>query len=381
MGEMSKAGKALMRAEVARGTASLLTALRRLFPDGSAELDQFAAETAEEAMPDAVPLDRGIFMHVVGADDNGRVKRGTAADAAGWRWEHVEWLVKAGGADSLYDLCNGLWLGTIDLGWIHAGRNVGLRKPGDPDDQDDPNLPRKIRPIGVCGILLNLIGMVSTRQFGPVLAAIFDPQPEEGCTFSPFNGGVAAKAGMPQIQHSVLELLARHPDWGVAQIDADAAFQNCSRSRFLKRIKQLAPGAYRWAKRCYSTARPRYVRMEDGSVQVIWCSSGTTQGDPWGPANHNFTIDELVKEFGTTIDAALLYYLWRNNLRPCGGTRALPLRAHRGRARAQLHGAHGHVAQHLQVLHLDARLRFPVRRPASLCRRGRGRRCVGRERA
>ena len=107
MCEYSKAGKALMRSEVARGTDSLLTALRRLFPDGSAALDQFAADTADEDMPDAVPLDRAIFMRAIGADETGRVKRGTAADAAGWRWEHLAWIVEAGGAERLCSRSSG----------------------------------------------------------------------------------------------------------------------------------------------------------------------------------------------------------------------------------------------------------------------------------
>ena len=186
---------------------------------------------------------------------------------------------------------------------------MALRKPGDSDDQDDPLLDflRKLRPIGVCGILLNLIGTVACKQFASIFAGIFDPEPTGD--FSPFNGGVAAEAGATQIKHSAVELLAHHPEWGCLQIDANAAFQYCSRAVFLRRIKEKAPGAYRWAKRCYAQARPRYVRMEDGSVQVIWSTSGTSQGDPFGPADHNFTIDELIKQIGSIIDAALLYYL------------------------------------------------------------------------
>ena len=46
--------------------------------------------------------------------------------------------------------------------------------------------------------------------------------------------------------------------------------------------------------------------MEDGSVQVIWSTSGTSQGDPLGPADHNMAIDEVLKELGDMIGAALL---------------------------------------------------------------------------
>ena len=49
--------------------------------------------------------------------------------------------------------------------------------------------------------------------------------------------------------------------------------------------------------------------MEDGSLRVLLMTTGTTQGDPFGPVNHNFTIDELLKTVGALVDCALLYYL------------------------------------------------------------------------
>ena len=149
--EYGRAGKALMRNEVARGTSSTLEALERLFPDKSEELRELQENLEGEDLPEGVPLDREIFMHLIGADETGRVKQGSAADATGWRWEHLAWIVTAGGADELYELCNKLWLGTIEMVWVHAGRIVALRKPGDAPNQDDPDLVdrRKIRPIGL----------------------------------------------------------------------------------------------------------------------------------------------------------------------------------------------------------------------------------------
>ena len=88
MSEYSRAGKALLRQEVARGTESTLAALDRLHPDGASALEALRGELQEEELPAPTPLDRGIFMHTIGADETGRVKRGSAADAAGWRWEH-----------------------------------------------------------------------------------------------------------------------------------------------------------------------------------------------------------------------------------------------------------------------------------------------------
>ena len=85
MGQDGRAGKALMRDEVARGTESLMTAVGDLFPDGHAELERFNAEHAGEAMPDPTPLDREVFMATIGATEGGRVRQGAAADAAQWR--------------------------------------------------------------------------------------------------------------------------------------------------------------------------------------------------------------------------------------------------------------------------------------------------------
>ena len=76
MAEYSRAGRALMRQEVARGTESTLTALDRLHPDGAAALEALRVELEDEELPAPTPLDRGIFMHAIGADETGRVKRG-----------------------------------------------------------------------------------------------------------------------------------------------------------------------------------------------------------------------------------------------------------------------------------------------------------------
>ncbi|KAL3909900.1 MAG: hypothetical protein SGPRY_009259, partial [Prymnesium sp.] len=97
MAEYSRAGRALMRQEVvARGTESTLSALDRLHPDGAAALEALRVELEDEELAASTPLDRGIFMHAIGADETGRVKRGSAADA-----------------EDLYELCNASWSGTL----------------------------------------------------------------------------------------------------------------------------------------------------------------------------------------------------------------------------------------------------------------------------
>ena len=308
--EYGRAGKALMRNEVARGTSSTLEALERLFPDKSEELRELQANLEGEDLPEGVPLDREIFMHLIGADETGRVKQGSAADATGWRWEHLAWIVTAGGADELYELCNKLWLGTIEMNWVHAGRIVALRKPKDAPNQDDPNLvnQRCLRPVGLVSIFMRLIGSVAAKQFQHIFKGIFDPHDFDD-EWSPVNAGVGCRGGVQQVQHSVTELLTLNPSYGVLLIDAEAAFQNCKRPIFLRRIKTLAPGLYRWTRICYGRSYPRYVRMESGDIDTIWATTGTTQGDPLGPADHNFTTDELMKELAREIKAAQLYFL------------------------------------------------------------------------
>ena len=59
--EYGRAGKALMRNEVARGTSSTFEALERLFPDQSEELRELQTSLEGEDLPEGVPLDREVF--------------------------------------------------------------------------------------------------------------------------------------------------------------------------------------------------------------------------------------------------------------------------------------------------------------------------------
>ena len=143
-----------------------------------------------------------------------------------------------------------------------------------------------------------VIGSTGAKQHAKTFHACFDPITAGGDhgfgEWAPVNAGVAAEGGVQQIQHSAAELLAAHPDYVVLKIDCEAAFQNASRSVFLNTIKQECPGMYAWAKACYARSSPRYVRAEDGTVRVFWCSAGTTQGDPFGPVDHNFSTVDLM---------------------------------------------------------------------------------------
>jgi len=295
-------------------------------------------------MPLVEDLDRDVFMHTVGADETGRVRAGSAADSSQHRWEHIAWLVEFGCADLLYQLCNMLWKGelqTQDLGfeWIRAGRTVCIRKDGDAEDQEDLDAERKLRPLGIGSVFLRIIGVVAAVQHKDMLSSIFDPDDEglRNGPWSPLQAGVACEGGAQQVQHTVQELLSRHSaavegrahtlddsfldTWGVLLLDQVNAFNNCSRPEFLRTCFRRAPGLFRWVLWSYGSPSPRYVRMEDGSSRIVWSTSGSTQGDPLGPALYAFAVQQLIEDAQAHIPGALLFYLDDGTI--CGRIRDL----------------------------------------------------------
>ncbi|KAL1527044.1 hypothetical protein AB1Y20_015730 [Prymnesium parvum] len=84
--------------------------------------------------------------------------------------------------DELTRLLSSNLVGTVEMDWVHAGRLVSLRKPGDINDQDDATraAERNIRPIGLVSIFMRLIGSVAAKQFAGLFAANFDPEDWEG---------------------------------------------------------------------------------------------------------------------------------------------------------------------------------------------------------
>ena len=98
------------------------------------------------------------------------------------------------------------------------------------------------------------------------------------------------------------------------QIDCKAAFQNCSRKNFVRQTKTRCPGAYRWTKICYARRSRRYIRGEDGVLHTFTETSGTSQGDPFGPADHNLAVVELMRDLAQSFNCAQLWYLDDGNL-------------------------------------------------------------------
>ena len=300
-----------MRGEVAQGSPSMLSAMRVLHPDGYAELRRWG-EANQGPMPQAAHLNRATFMHVIGADETGHIRRGSAADASGHRWEHLEWVVSAGGADLLYELCDALFSGTglaqsSGMSWVFDGRLIALCKPGDREEL------RRLRPIGMGSILLRVIGTVAARQFASSLGQEFDPAAtaEESAedVWRHLQAGVGLRGGKHQVQSTLREMLTEHPSWVVMKIDAKNAFNTCRRTEFFDRVLERCPSLFPWVRACYGAPTRRFVRLEDGSFEVVWSTSGTTQGDPLGPALFAFSMLSLAEELAARVRAGVLFYL------------------------------------------------------------------------
>ena len=59
----------------------------------------------------------------------------------------------------------------------------------------------------------------------------------------------------------------------------------------------------------------RYIRGEDGKILHTFIeTSGTSQGDPFGPADHNLAVVELMRDLAQSFNCAQLWYLDDGNL-------------------------------------------------------------------
>ena len=190
-----------------------------------------------------------------------------------------------------------------------------LRKPGDPDDQETLGVDRKIRPIGVGSVLLRLVGGVGTRMSTAEFSAIFDPAAEEDERV-PFNAGVACPGGMQQIQSAIADVFTATPPAAALEdtlvcmdFDEIAAFQNASRKKTFEECIANTPGNFAWTNSCYGRKKPMYIRREDGSIGVIWCTAGAIQGDPFGPSNHGLSQVAWRRKLQEFYDAGLLAYM------------------------------------------------------------------------
>ena len=262
-------------------------------------------------------------MHNIGADASGQVKVGSAADSAGHRWEHIAWIVAAGGAEDLYVVCDRLFRGEMkdendeDWSWIFNAKLVLLIKKETEHTRAHEYRTGELRPIAPGAILLRLISGVGAKQTGPAFEKLFDPGTAGDGIVDEVAPVVQAGAGVrgaaEQVQHSVVELLAAEPDMFLLQVDGDMAFQLAKRTTFLEFQHRHGLGTYVWSMRCYGKVTYVYYRKADGTVVAIPRFGGTAQGDPLSPGNQcmalQVALEMAQREFPDKLKSRQFWYL------------------------------------------------------------------------
>ena len=315
-GAYSRAGTIAMSGEVAQPNEHAERVAKELYPD--AELPEDLPEPR-----DSPHLDKAIFMHNIGADASGRVKVATAADSAGHRWEHIAWIVAAGGAEDLYVVCDRLFRGEMkdendeDWSWIFNAKLVLLIKKETESTRVHEYRTGELRPIAPGAILLRLISGVGAKQTGPAFEKLFDPGTAGDGIVDEVAPVVQAGAGVrgaaEQVQHSVVELLAADPEMFLLQVDGDMAFQLAKRTTFLGFQHRHGLGTYTWSKRCYGGVTYVYFRRADGTIVAIRRAGGTAQGDPLSPGNQCMALQAALEmaqlEFPDQLRSRQFWYL------------------------------------------------------------------------
>ena len=317
-GQYSRAGNLATASQVAENNDAADVVTQSMYPPAILPDD----------LPDVVaserpPLDREHFMHMVGADGQGRVKVGSAADSAGWRWEHIEWMVEAGGAEILYTLCDRLWRGLMqddddaDWSWVFNAKLVLFIKKINERTLRHEYGEGDLRAIAPGSILLRLISGVGAKHTRKQFGRLFDPGCADGTDNADcapvMNAGAAMLGAAEQVQHSAMEVLASRPDHYILQTDGKMAFQLVNRQTFLEFQHRHRLPTYTWSKRCYGKRTVVYLRMKDGSIRAYFRDGGTAQGDPLSPGNQCMGLQEALQvaqtEFPDKLGSRQLWYM------------------------------------------------------------------------
>ena len=99
------------------------------------------------------------------------------------------------------------------------------------------------------------------------------------------------------VAHSLRDTLQRHAesDLGLLKIDFSNAFNQVSRSAFMRASCEEFPGMANWTNWCYGE---QSVLLYDHS-EIIMSSAGVQQGDPLGPLYFCFALAPLVQEIAS----------------------------------------------------------------------------------
>ena len=97
-----------------------------------------------------------------------------------------------------------------------------------------------------------------------------------------FDGqhGLAITAGAELMHKSVVMMLQRFDDFGVAAADAEDAFGNADRTQILQILAEKHPSLLQWVGPSLRVAHSAFWKDDMGIEHVFRCSRGLLQGDP-----------------------------------------------------------------------------------------------------
>lgn len=203
------------------------------------------------------PFNKADFQYVVK-----HAKWKKAADALGWRMDHIKILNKEA-LNMLFVFC--------------------LKLAKDPE-----LIPERLRPF-FFGARLTPIrkkdGGVRPIAIGTIFhklvsSAIMSHLKEELMVFfPPVQFGVAIPGGAENVVHGVRNCLFNDPESILVSLDLKNAFNSVNRDAFIQAVREKFPSALCWTYQSYG--QPSKLTMR--GCEPIDSSAGVRQGDPMGP--------------------------------------------------------------------------------------------------
>ena len=159
--------------------------------------------------------------------------------------------------------------------YLAGGKLVSLNKftEGQPTD---------VRPIAVGETLRRLTGKCLCTLLKGKFSSFFQP----------FQFGVACKAGVEKVIHSLrhcMEANWQHGDFVVFKVDMSNAFNLVSRQVVLEECATFFPELMPWVSWCYGNHTSLFHPLGR-----IWSQSGVQQGDPLGPMLFALVLHKLI---------------------------------------------------------------------------------------
>jgi hypothetical protein len=267
-GELSKATATLEAAPMAPPSMEVLRQLQALHPAPDLRIHRPERPPGTPALV----LDRELFDAYVS-----ELPRLRAPGCSGFRLEHLQAIVSAGGRDTLYSLCNHILAGGVPAAvrpYFAGAKLFALEKP-----------QGGIRPIACGEVLRRVVATLVCRQLRTQCAEFFASGPQ-GAQQVPAQLGVGVQGGGEVVVHGLQVAMEANPTWALCTVDWKNAFNACSRARMLQEVSVHFPALYPFVEACYAVD-PVMVYGIQGDrgmeLHTIMSSDGTQQGDPLGP--------------------------------------------------------------------------------------------------